>query len=288
MNGGKKQPVTVESLIRLKRIEQPPPEFWAQFNSDLRAKQLAAIVEKPRWWERRLRVYGIFSRHPLALGTAAALAVAVFSVTEYHGSSVPSPVAAAADGDAYAAAAVAAPGLSQAPAVVRSAALQAAARSPIAETRATPAKSPEETYGRQLRTVAAALALAPDASRDESMQFERSERSAGSIGRSFSAMNLAAIQAAEAAHDPFALSKSFDSPVSSENGNQAAEPLARMTSPSDERRSRIMGDAVVQTASFEGASVSPSDHFARRLPDDRVYDSISRYASDSDRLSIRF
>ncbi len=292
MNNGEKQPVTVESLIRLKRIEQPAPEFWAQFNSDLRAKQLAAIVEKPRWWERRSRVYGIFSRHPLALGTAAALAVAVFSVGEYRGTRVSSPVAAGPDEDAYATAAAAAPGPSEAPAALRSSPLQAPARSAIVEARSVPVKSAEESYGRESRPTAAApiasAAVAPDAARDESMQFERSDRNVVSLGRSLSAMNLAAIQAAEVAHDQFALSKSFESPVSADGGSQAVEPLARMTSPSDERRSRIMGDAVVQTASFEGGTVSPSDHFASRLPDDRVFDSISRYASDSDRLSIRF
>ncbi|MEO7600304.1 MAG: hypothetical protein ABIV50_15325, partial [Opitutus sp.] len=46
----RKTKVSVEDLLRVKRAEQPPVEFWADFERDLRAKQLAAIVEPRRWW----------------------------------------------------------------------------------------------------------------------------------------------------------------------------------------------------------------------------------------------
>jgi hypothetical protein len=42
--------VTIEDLLRLKRAERPDPEFWSRFESELRQKQLTALVKKRRWW----------------------------------------------------------------------------------------------------------------------------------------------------------------------------------------------------------------------------------------------
>ena len=42
--------VTLEDLLRLKRAEHPGPEFWANFEKELRQKQLTALVQKRRWW----------------------------------------------------------------------------------------------------------------------------------------------------------------------------------------------------------------------------------------------
>jgi len=38
--------VTLEDLLCLKRAERPPPEFWSEFERELRQKQLAALVER--------------------------------------------------------------------------------------------------------------------------------------------------------------------------------------------------------------------------------------------------
>ena len=45
-----KRPITLEDILRLKRAERPPAEFWDSFDRQLRAKQLAALVEKRPWW----------------------------------------------------------------------------------------------------------------------------------------------------------------------------------------------------------------------------------------------
>lgn len=42
--------VTIEDLLRLKRAERPGPEFWVNFEQELRQKQLTALVQKRRWW----------------------------------------------------------------------------------------------------------------------------------------------------------------------------------------------------------------------------------------------
>ena len=38
----RKTTVTLEDLLRVKRAEQPPAEFWTDFERGMRAKQLAA------------------------------------------------------------------------------------------------------------------------------------------------------------------------------------------------------------------------------------------------------
>lgn len=78
------QRMTIETLLQLKRAERPAPEFWEQFEQELRAKQLAAIIEKRPWW-MALRLPALspaLRRLPLPVGAAAALAVAFFVASE--------------------------------------------------------------------------------------------------------------------------------------------------------------------------------------------------------------
>lgn len=70
---------TLETLLRLKRAERPEPEFWQQFEAELRRKQLVATIEPTPWWfglamlSRKLAPVG------LPVGAAAALALAAVS-----------------------------------------------------------------------------------------------------------------------------------------------------------------------------------------------------------------
>jgi hypothetical protein len=73
--------VTFEDLLRVKRAERPPAEFWAQFDQELHAKQLAALLEKKPWWVSTARRVARFSSLPL--GAGAALALAFIAVHEY-------------------------------------------------------------------------------------------------------------------------------------------------------------------------------------------------------------
>ena len=70
------QKVSLEDLLRLKRAEQPPPEFWSRFEQELRAKQLAAIVVKRPWWHTWSHSPR-FVRLATPLSAAAALALAI-------------------------------------------------------------------------------------------------------------------------------------------------------------------------------------------------------------------
>lgn len=76
------RPVTLEDLLRLKRAEQPSPEFWEGFDRQLRAKQLAALVEKRPWWQKLPRVSIGWRRCSLPLGASAVVAIAMISLRQ--------------------------------------------------------------------------------------------------------------------------------------------------------------------------------------------------------------
>jgi hypothetical protein len=81
------QKVSIEALLHLKRAERPPPEFWNRFEQELRAKQLAAIIEKKPWWLIAFRLpkpLRSLSRYQTPLAGAALLALCVLGVREYH------------------------------------------------------------------------------------------------------------------------------------------------------------------------------------------------------------
>jgi hypothetical protein len=73
-----KSKVSIEDLLRLKRAERPSPEFWANFERELRQKQLTALVKKRHWWHDmavmlRPRIY-------LPAGAAAIVAFTLVTV----------------------------------------------------------------------------------------------------------------------------------------------------------------------------------------------------------------
>ena len=75
--------VTLEDLLHLKRAERPPPEFWVEFERELRQKQLAALVEKKSWWHEFAAVYSRFGGLRIPIGATAVLAVTLLSVRYY-------------------------------------------------------------------------------------------------------------------------------------------------------------------------------------------------------------
>ncbi|MSU70225.1 MAG: hypothetical protein EXS39_05530 [Opitutaceae bacterium] len=83
-----RQKISIEDLLRVKRAERPPAEFWVRFERELRAKQLAAIMEKHAWWHAFPRAFARVSRLHLPLGATAVLAVTVLTIREYRVSSM--------------------------------------------------------------------------------------------------------------------------------------------------------------------------------------------------------
>ena len=279
MSEPQKTPVTLETLMRLKRAERPAGEFWTQFDKELRAKQLAAIVEKRPWWASQPRIYSLFARHRIALGGAAAMAITLLTVNEFR-TSAPAPwVAHAGPETAYAATAPAAIPVMDAPASpsapTQVAMAPAAARNLTAPAASANAFEPE---------LASMISLPSD----RSSPVERSDR-----GMTFSSRPIEASFATLAPAQPgimrsmLNLAQGFQTPLVA-NRAKMVEPLARMTPPSEESRSRLIAETMPIAAGFETSAASMSDHNDSRA-DDRLYDSINRYSSgSSDRLSIRF
>lgn len=73
---------TLEELLRVKRAERPPAEFWKRFEDELRAKQLAAIVAPHRWWQP-LSALVPGRRSAAFAGVGAAVAVAFAAYVRY-------------------------------------------------------------------------------------------------------------------------------------------------------------------------------------------------------------
>jgi hypothetical protein len=91
-----RRPVAIEDLLRIKRAERPPAEFWSEWDRQLRTKQLAAILDKRPWWRDALPRFGaVLARYPVPLGATAILALTILTVHEYRSVNpdLPAPVA---------------------------------------------------------------------------------------------------------------------------------------------------------------------------------------------------
>lgn len=268
--------VTVEDLLRLKRAERPPEAFWAQFEQDLRTRQLAAGVQQRRWWFGLSQSFAGFSRFQMPVGAAAVLAVTFLSVREYREPGLELAVSpqvqvtvneAAINDDSAAVAAVivdASPPADSAPAMV-------AATTPV-QTRT--AVSREVTslvpWSAQVSTDAEPDILTPSA-------------------RSIAA-NLAAATESQPEWGNLLVHR-----VSSFAANSAgrAEPLAQVVSPTELRRERLFAyhdaepEAEVATLT-EGRITSGREHLVNRLSDERLYETVRRMNAGGDRLTLRF
>jgi hypothetical protein len=80
--------ITLEDLLCFKRTERPASEFWTRFESELRQKQLAALVERESWWRSVPRFFTRFSRLHLPLGATAILALSLITLHSYRGSAI--------------------------------------------------------------------------------------------------------------------------------------------------------------------------------------------------------
>lgn len=80
-NSDQRPKISVEDLLRLKRAERPAPEFWTNFESELRQKQLTALLDKRPWWQEMPQF--LARRAYLPIGAAAILAFTLVSVKFY-------------------------------------------------------------------------------------------------------------------------------------------------------------------------------------------------------------
>jgi hypothetical protein len=260
-----KEPPTLESLLRLKRAEVPTPEFWTRFEQELRDRQLAAIVEKRPWWCAFPRAYVFALRHNRQIGSLAALAVASFF--GYHEFHVATSAPSLASGSRIA---LAAP----------SNVLSAAPRVPVSVGK------PASAVG---LVRASSVPRASPAGPDLDAGFAGDVNQAEMPSARLIAANLAAarINGVESTGGFMAFQTGIESQESLQNG-QLDDPLANMTTPSEERRSRLMASATPAMAAGNEVSERVSERIASRLSDDRLYESMSRYGVGATAVSIKF
>ncbi len=264
--------ITVEDLIRLKRAERPPAEFWAAFESQIRTKQLSAIVGRRPWWDRFSAVLGLVNRHQLSFGAAAAFAMAFAGyryVNSHPGTARTLAVNTAAPVTVAKIEAVPTPA---APLVVSA----AAPRSDVAvETGlSAPAPQPAVTATSSHLTQTPVVMVSDALSKSPFVD---------SV-----AIKLAEFRepVSEYAHSSvFGSDRDFE-PAISPAHPALAEPLARMD-PAAERRARLLAPALPAYASGASGALAADWMRQRASSDDRMYESMDRGASD-DRALVGF
>ncbi|MBC7369716.1 MAG: hypothetical protein H7343_23350 [Undibacterium sp.] len=287
MKSDQQKSVSLEDLLRLKRAERPPAEFWSQFERELRAKQLSALVVRRPWW-RTLPSRGLvsFSRYHLPIGATAVLALTFLSVREYQTVAPERGVVL---------------GLSNIPAAsVATGDVSIPASSDVAETQAMAPMSSGGFSAPAEKAVAGNERSSSDASgvdRVSAMSAliggsAESERAASPSARSI-AENFAAAQSADNTFGTnrsllINASRGFESRVLPAR-TPVVEPLAQMTPPSDVRRARYLGTALPVVASARQITPRSSERLASRIADERLYESLgSRLGVGGDRIMVKF
>jgi len=267
--------ITIEDLLRLKRAERPPDDFWATFEAEIRSKQLSAIVSRRPWWDRFSWILGAVSRRQLSLGSAAAVALA-FAGYRYvgaHQEAVASPQAVVAKPVASAMA-VAAPTpsaaapASAAPQLARAAAPREDAE--LAAEEAAPAAGPVVISTASHITQAPAAAAADGAT-----------RAPFADGIAVTLADFREPSSDFARPAIFGSDREFETSIAPAHQPLSQEPLATMD-PAAERRARLLAPA------FGTTRTVMSDWMRQRASsDDRMYESMDRGSND-DRMLVGF
>lgn len=279
MSHEQKRQVTVEDLLRLKRAERPQAEFWAEFDRELRTKQLAALVEKQPWWRSLPARFAGLSRYHLPLGATAVLAVTFLTVRDYD----PAPLPADMAPRSVARVAVT-PGSAE-PADVSSLASE--------DVAATPAEAESEML---VAATEVERAPAPDGADSEFAQVMPLLDASLGGGRGSSevspsaryiAANLAAVQAAEGvvSHTLLNTRQGFEARHTASRA-ASVDPLQQMTPPAEARIARYR-TALAVPAGLEVSSRS-SEEAARRLSVEELHDRVRRFGAQADRVLMKF
>ena len=286
MKSDQQKSVSLEDLLRLKRAERPPAEFWPQFERELRAKQLSALVVRRPWW-RTLpsRILVGFSRYHLPIGATAVLALTFLSVREYQ-TVTPGRILAPALGESTANAVGAASDSAEVtPDLIgpRSAVASSGGFSASEETPAEVASVVTSNASGVDRVSAMAALMGGSAEAEAAVS-----PSARSI-----AENFAAAQSADnnfGSNRPLlaSASRGFESRALPAR-TPVVEPLAQMTPPADVRRARYLGTALPVVASAKQITPRSSERLASRIADERLYESLgNRLGVGGDRIMVKF
>jgi hypothetical protein len=267
MNKDTNKKITVEDLLRLKRTERPPQEFWAKFDAEIRAKQLSAIVSKRPWWAGLTRSFTLVRSLQLPMGAAAAVAL-TYAGVRYVGNH-PEPVRA------YQTEAAAAPLAETAVPAHVSVAPQASVL--VHEVVTTVAVGHESQDAKPIVAAGSShLVQAP--------AFASTEAATASPFADGIAVTLADYRSTVpdiAKDSSFGSDHDFEPSVASAR-KTVSDPLAHMD-PAEERRSRLLAPALAA-----GPRALASDWMKERASNnDRMYESMDE-TSSNDRSLVGF
>lgn len=271
-----KRPVTLEDILRLKRAERPPAEFWERFDRELRAKQLAALVEKRPWWRAAPALLAGFSRYHLPLGATAVLAVTFFATRDFHATRIPVAVESSSVQAAVEPASMGPSVPAIEPVTTVSAPL---AEAPVTEPALAEASSSETPAVTDVTASdGVLLATLSDEPRNVKEELTPSAR--------YIAANLAAAQAAAPAvtRGLLGVSRGFEARAFAARV-ATVEPLQQMATPGQARSARLLSAMVSMSNDLPART---TERVARRISGDQLYDEVSRFGAKGDRLQVRF
>jgi hypothetical protein len=279
MKSERDHPITIEDLLRLKRAERPPAEFWTTFDRELRAKQLSALVGKRPWWQNFPKAFPRLFRYRIPLGASAVVALALISLRHDRAPAVqpavPSETASAAVVEIASVPVVtAAPVVQELVAAKPAERTLVAASEPVGEVTLEAAAIPETSSVSR-----PAIALGGG------MKIDRVVTSPSPSAVEI-ASNLAGIRASESAVSRTLLAQNHGFEARPVATHAAVEPLQQMTPPGDSRRSRFL-TAMVAAASSE-SSYRATERAASRIADERLYDQNQRLHARGDRVNLKF
>jgi|688.fasta_scaffold41653_2 hypothetical protein len=277
--------VTLEDLLRLKRAERPVAEFWSQFEEALRAKQLAAIVERRPWW--RIEFRGLtagLARLRVPVGLAAVAVLSFVTVQQFR---APTNLTSEAPVDGAGVAAVSVSGGTVVAVTTPelnavNAAVEAAGDAENAAAPALASSSVRSSAGAAVTS----LSLA-DATTSSVLDQSDALATAGL------ASNLRALRGSGFAglDSTGVATLELGTLRSSPRAASVEEPLARVTAPTESRRERLA--ALVAPASMKSLSSAGSPDRVRermisRLSEDELYNSVSRLGVERGGLRVSF
>jgi hypothetical protein len=254
--------ITVEDLLHLKRSERPPAEFWNRFESELRQKQLAALLERRPWWHGLSQL--VTRRAYLPIGATAVFAFTLVSV-KYYGSGEPAPEFV--------------------PVVSHAAHLQASTHAvpvvAVAQTREIE-RSPTAD-----RTVVSLSEQLPD--RASELTPWSAPRTVETPSAQSIAASMARLELSEPDLANTAFGGAFPSAVSRVRPDAASAVEFTDVSSSASKRSRLL--AQLEERRFTPEPQAPEvvrERLARRLADSDFNDSLSRVGLDRGGVSLKF
>lgn len=293
--------VTIEDLIRLKRAERPPAEFWVEFDRQMRAKQLAAIVKKQPTWQRWMETAFLRRRIQIPLGAAAALATVIL-VTRPH-ANTSTTVSSVSSVAAVPATTIARGSVITAPAATPTTSLAIASPKPQSEGSAPVTLAPSAADPKVAVAISSensdTNASTPSASEvasiitEEPTSANRTTAEPSTSESSPSARYIAAnLAVAEATEPEFirSLTPSAISVRSLPGKVPTVEPLNEVSTPQDDRRQRLLAYATYnKTENTEKPGIARSrERITNRLNDESLYDSISRLGVNANQVSFKF